>query len=148
MLCIDRKNFNVLCWKDPRSTVFTDRITRVELSSNEYHLFYLFSYLSFFFIVKQLDLGNRFTNWIRSLVEITRYFSLSLTHTQIYSSKLRDVWELLSKFFDKRFSSSSYHFTKKSKASVSFFTLRNCIFLPPFLKLSRVTSIESANSFR
>lgn len=91
--------------------------------------FISFLYL-LFFIVKQLDQGNRFTNWIRSLVEITRY---SHTHTQIYSSKLVES-------FYRNFSTNSilelelpiYSLAKKSKASVSFFTLRNCIFCLPF----------------
>lgn len=93
--------------------------------------FISFLYL-LFFIVKQLDQGNRFTNWIRSLVEITRY---SHTHTQIYSSKLVES-------FYRNFSTNSilelelpiYSLAKKSKASVSFFTLRNVVFSASLFK--------------
>lgn len=71
----------------------------------------LISFISFlyllFFIVKQLDQGNRFTNWIRSLVEITRY---SHTHTHKFTllSSSRVSIEI---FRQIRFSSSSYQFT-------------------------------------
>lgn len=68
--------------------------------------FISFLYL-LFFIVKQLDQGNRFTNWIRSLVEITRY---SHTHTHKFTllSSSRVSIEI---FRQIRFSSSSYQFT-------------------------------------
>lgn len=105
--------------------------------------FISFLYL-LFFIVKQLDQGNRFTNWIRSLVEITRY---SHTHTQIYSSKLVES-------FYWNFSTNSIlelelpHSRRKAKRPSHFSRFEMLYFLPPFLKLSRVTSIEGANSFR
>lgn len=68
--------------------------------------FISFLYL-LFFIIKQLDQGNRFTNWIRSLVEITRY---SHTHTHKFTllSSSRVSIEI---FRQIRFSSSSYQFT-------------------------------------
>lgn len=108
--------------------------------------FISFLYL-LFFIVKQLDQGNRFTNWIRSLVEITRY---SHTHTHKFTllSSSRVSIEI---FRQIRFSSSSYQFThsrRKAKRPSHFSRFEMLYFLPPFLKLSRVTSIEGANSFR
>lgn len=68
--------------------------------------FISFLYL-LFFIVKQLDQGNRFTNWIRSLVEITRYSHIH-THKFTLLSSSRVSIEI---FRQIRFSSSSYQFT-------------------------------------
>lgn len=91
-----------------RSTVFTDRISRAVFQRipppQSLIPFISFLYL-LFFIVKQLDQGNRFTNWIRSLVEITRY---SHTHKFTLLSSSRVSIEI---FRQIRFSSSSYQFT-------------------------------------
>ena len=133
-VALQQNNFTLdLWWKDA-------------CSPSEYrnHLS-LLSLFSPFFLVKQLDRGNRFTNWIRSLVEITSY--LSLSRAQIYPSEARG--EFLSKFFDKRF--SSYHFTTHSRGKAkrpSHFSRFEIVFPASLLKtvarnLDRVTSANS-----